>query len=52
VCSFDIEKQTSCPICDEALTMAEAVLRLSCKHVFHEVPPHHTADREGSLNNL
>jgi len=36
VCEEDISRQQSCPVCDEQLSLDEIVIRLSCKHVFHE----------------
>lgn len=32
----DIAKQVCCPICDEGLSLNEGILRLPCKHVFHD----------------
>jgi len=36
VAETDIVKQDSCPICDETLVVTEGILRLPCKHVFHD----------------
>jgi len=36
VLDCDILKQVSCPICDERLNLNEGILRLPCKHVFHD----------------
>mmetsp|Transcript_3588 Transcript_3588/g.10562 ORF Transcript_3588/g.10562 Transcript_3588/m.10562 type:complete len:382 (-) Transcript_3588:302-1447(-) len=36
VCEEDINRQQCCPVCDEALNLSEVVIRLACKHVFHE----------------
>jgi len=32
---IDVEKQGSCPVCDETLCPDESILRLPCAHVFH-----------------
>jgi len=32
----DLDKQDTCPVCEENLVLTESILRLPCSHVFHE----------------